>query len=71
MMFWSGEAFFEKNSLIPNRGEKKNNEVKNKKFVLYSAYFFKAFFAGSYKGLQITQNLTCIKHVDQLLASSA
>ena len=45
-------------------------EVKNKKFVLHSVYFFKALFPGSYKGLQITQNLTCIKHVDLLLASS-
>ena len=50
---------------------KKNvfNEVK-KKFVLHSANFFEALFPQSYKGLQITQNFTCIKHVDLLLASS-
>ena len=46
------------------------NEVKNKKFVLHSVKFFEALFPGCYKGLQITQNLTCIKHVDLLLASS-
>ena len=45
------------------------NEVKNKKFVPYSANFFEALFPGSYKGLRITQKLTCIKHVDLLLAS--
>ena len=44
---------------------------KKKKFVLHSVNFFKALFPGSYKGLQITHNLTCIKHVDLLLASSA
>ena len=42
----------------------------NKNFVLHSVYFFEALFPGSYKVLQITQNLTCIKHVDLLLASS-
>ena len=36
----------------------------------HSEYFFEAFSPGSYKGLQITQNLTCINHVDLLLASS-
>ena len=46
------------------------NKVKNKKFVLHSVYFFEAFFPGSYKDLHITQNFTCIKHVDLLLASS-
>ena len=45
-------------------------KLKNKKFVLLSVNFFKALFPGSYKGLQITQNLTCIKHVDLLLAIS-
>ena len=39
-------------------------KIKNKKYVLHSVNFFKALFPGSYKGLQITQNLTCIKHVD-------
>ena len=41
-----------------------------KKFVLYSVKFFEAHFPWSYKGLQIVQNLTCIKYVDLLLASS-
>ena len=30
---------------------------------------FEALFPWSHKGLQISQNLTCIKHVDLLLAS--
>ena len=61
-----GWDFFEKNSLFPNRCEKINvlNQVKNKKFVLHSVNFVKALFPGSYKGLQITQKLTCIKRVD-------
>ena len=45
-------------------------EVKNEKFVLHSVNFFEALFPGSCKGLQITQNLTCKKHVDLLWASS-
>ena len=54
-----------------NRNKKINVfKEKNKKFVLHSVKFFEALFSGSYKGLQITQNLTCIKHVDLLLASS-
>ena len=32
--------------------------------------FFEAFLPCSYKGLQITQNLSCIEHEDLLLASS-
>ena len=69
-----GAGFFLLNSSFPNRSEKKLyvfNEVKNKTFVLHSVIFFKALFPGSYKGLQIKQNLTCIKHVDLLLAISA
>ena len=47
-------------------------KLKIKKFVLHSVKYFEADFHASYKGLQITQNLTCrpIKHVDILLASS-
>ena len=54
-------------------GAKKNKKIKklkNKKFVLHSVNFFEALFSGSYKGLQITQKLLCINHVDLLLASS-
>ena len=39
--------------------------------VLYLVNYFKTLFPWSYKGLQITQSLTCIKPVDLLLASSA
>ena len=59
--------FLKKKCLFPYKSEKKSNvinEVKNKKFVLHSMNFSEALFPGSYKGLQITQNLTCIKHVD-------
>ena len=66
-----GWDFFEKNSLFLDKSEKNVfNEVKNKKLILHSVNFFKALFLGSYKGLQITQNLTYIKHVDQLFTSS-
>ena len=47
-----------------------SKNLKIKKFVLHSVFFFEALFPGSYKDLQITQNLTCIKHVDLLLGSS-
>ena len=63
-----GWDFFEKNSLFPYRREKNKNKNKNKKFVVHSANFFEALLPQSYKGLQITQNLTCTKHVDLLLA---
>ena len=43
-------------------------KVKNKNLGI-QCILSKPFFPGSYKGLQITQNLTCIKHVD-LIASS-
>ena len=39
-----------------------------KKFVFHSAKQFQALFPGSYKGLQTTQKLSCMKHVDLLLA---
>ena len=42
--------------------------LKIKKYSLFSE-FFEAFFPGSYKGLQITQKLSCIKHVNLLLAA--
>ena len=63
--------FLKKIVCFPTGAKKINvfNEVKNKKFSSFSV-FFEAFFHGSYKGLQITQNLTCIKHVDLLLARS-
>ena len=50
-----GWDFLKKIVCFPT-GAKKNvfNEVKNKKFVLHSVYFFEAFFPGSYKDLQIT-----------------
>ena len=75
LIFGGGWDFFEKNSLFPvsvQVRKKSNvfNEVKNKKFVLHSVNFFKALFPQSYKGLQITQNLKCIKHVDLLSASN-
>ena len=59
--------FFERNSLFPYRSEKnKMSLTKNKKCVLHSVNLF----PGSYKGLQITQKLSCIKHIGLLLASS-
>ena len=66
-----GAGIFLKKIVCFPTGAKKNvfNEVKNKNLVLHSVYFIKAFFPGSYKGLQITQNLTCIKHVDLSFAS--
>ena len=50
-------------------GAKKNvfDKVKNKKFVLHSVRVLEALFPGNYKGVQITQNLQCMKHVDLLL----
>ena len=39
------------------------NQVKNKKFVLHSVNFVEGLFPGNYKGLQITQKLTCRKRV--------
>ena len=70
LIFGGGEGFG-KFFLYPNRSEKKNvfNEVKNKKVFLHSVNFFEALFTGKYKGLEITQYLTCVKHVDLLLAS--
>ena len=44
-------------------GAKKNkmSSMKlKKKFVLHSMNFFEALFPGSYKGLQITQKLSCM-----------
>ena len=46
-----------------------SKKFKIKKFVFHSVNFFEAIFPRRYKGLQKTQNLTCIKHVDLLLAS--
>ena len=45
-------------------------KLKIKKFILHSVNLFETLFPGSYKGLQIPQNLTCIKHVNLLLAIS-
>ena len=42
-------------------------QFKNKKFVLHSVNLFEALSPVSYKGLQITQKLSCINHVDLLL----
>ena len=62
---WGGWYFFlKKNSY---RSEK--NQI-NKKFVLHSLNLFEALFPGIYKVLQITLKLSCMKHVDLLLASS-
>ena len=70
-----GEAgiLLKKNSLFPNRSEK--NKMSSMKLKINSLffiqrYFFKALFPGNYKVLQITQYLTCIEHVDLLLARS-
>ena len=54
-----------KNSLFPYRTEKNKMSLMKLK-----VNFFEALFPGSFKGLQITQNLTCTKHVDLLLTSS-
>ena len=43
--------------------EDKFIEDQNKKFVLHSVNFVEGLFPGNYKGLQITQKLTCIKRV--------
>ena len=60
-----GWDFFEINSLFPYRREKnKISSMKLKTFVLHLVNFVEALYPGSYKGLQITQKLTCIKHVD-------
>ena len=74
-LIFRGLGFFDKNGLFPNRSEKNkmsSKKLKNKKFIVHSVNFFKTLSPGSYKDLQITQNLTCIiiKHVDLLLASS-
>ena len=63
-----GWDFFEKIFCFPTGAKKLNvfTEVKNKKFVLHLVNFFEALFPRSCKGLQVTQNLTCIKHVDLL-----
>ena len=37
---------------------------------LFLVYFFETLFPGSFKGWQITQKLTRIKHVDLFLASN-
>ena len=68
-----GWDFFEKNSLFPYRSEK--NKMSSMKLKINSLFFiqqffFEALFPQNYKDLQITQNLTCIKHVDLLLASN-
>ena len=47
-----------------------SKKLKIKNLFFIQLIFFEAFLPGSYKGLQITQNLTCVKHVDLLLASS-
>ena len=67
-----GSGIFLKKIVCFPTGVKNNvfNEVKNKKFVLHSVNLFEALSPGSYKGLQIIQKLSCIKHVDLLLASS-
>ena len=57
------------NILFPRRSDKnKMSSIKLK--IQFSEFFFESLFPGSYKGLQITQKLTCIKHVVLLLASS-
>ena len=65
-------GFFEKNNLFPYRNE--NNKISSNKLniKICSSFseFFEALFLGSYKGLQITQKLTCIEHVDLLLSST-
>ena len=68
-----GWDFFEKNSLFPYRSKK--NKMSSTRLKINSLFFIqqifpKPFFPQSYRGLQITQNLTCIKHIDLLLASS-
>ena len=46
-------------------------KIKSLFFVLHSVKFFRnPFSLGAIKSLQVTQNLTCIKHVDLLLARS-
>ena len=67
---WGVWDFFEKIVFFPTGANKLFKEVKNKKFVFHSVNMFEAVFPGSYKSLQITQKLSCIKHVDLLLASS-
>ena len=67
LIFSGGAGIFLKKIVCFPKGAKKNvfNEVKNKKFVLHSVNFFAKPFsleAIKAKGLQITQNLTCIKH---------
>ena len=68
-----GWDFFEKNSLFPYMSKK--NKMSSTKLKINSLFFIqqiflKPFFPQSYRGLQITQNLTCKKHVVLLLASS-
>ena len=46
-----------------------STKLKIKSLFFIELIFFKALFPVSYKGLQITHNLICIKHVDLLLAS--
>ena len=61
-----GWDFFEKKIVCFQTGAKKINVLNQvkKKIVFHSVNFVKVLFPGSYKGLQITQKLTCIKRVD-------
>ena len=73
LIFRVGWDLFEKNSLFPYRSEK--NKMYSTKLKIYSLFFIqqifsKPFFPQSYRGLQITQNLTCKKYVDLLLANN-
>ena len=68
-----GAGIFFKNSLFPYRSEK--NKMSSTKLKINSLFiiqqiFSKPFIPQSYRGWQITQNLTCKKHVDLLLASN-
>ena len=51
-------------SLSTGEKNKMLNEIKNKKVRSSFSLYFKAQFPVSYKDLQITQKLTCIKYVD-------
>ena len=58
-----GWDFFEKKSLFPNISEKNkmsSTKLKIKVCSSFSEFFFEALFPVSYKGLHITQKLTCI-----------
>ena len=62
-----GAGIFLKKIVCFPTGEKKI--MSSTKLKIKSLFFIQSLFSKPFKGLQITQNLTCIKHVDLLLAA--